>query len=86
MFQEFNDVQKSKNKKHLLANNWTELDVLIESINNEKEKKSNKNDLLNMDFNHMNFNDFGNKKNDSKINIYERYDIKELHGKAIFIE
>ncbi len=32
LFQEFNDNPKGKHKKHLLANNWTEVDELIKNI------------------------------------------------------
>ncbi len=34
MFQEFNNVQKTKHKKHFLANNWNELSDLIDTIKN----------------------------------------------------
>ncbi len=32
LFQEFNDSPKRSHKKHLLANDWTELDKLVEKI------------------------------------------------------
>ncbi len=45
LFQEFNESQKSSHKKHLLANNWAELDVLVANLVIKDRVRSEPTDL-----------------------------------------
>lgn len=47
LFQEFNDSQKCSHKKHLLANNWIELDTLVQKIIIQQKDKGEPLDLTN---------------------------------------
>ncbi len=47
LFQEFNDTRKKSHKKHLLANDWKELDELIEKIKIQEKDKGEPLDLTN---------------------------------------
>ncbi len=47
LFQEFNDNPKRSHKKHLLANNWNEVDILVQNITIKEIKDKKPLDLEN---------------------------------------
>ena len=59
LFQEFNKLKKKSHKKHILVNNWKELDKCIDKVLEKFDKKIflSNNELITDDYNIKELND-----------------------------